>query len=119
MGKYGWEFKNWPHPADAMTIEEVISEEDAPISAFTDGSKQDQGVGSGVAIFKGSNKVAKARLKLNTRCSNNQAEQFAIFKALETIESLNNDTNNPSTVIIFTDSRVSLDSLSNPKTMHS
>ena len=46
------EFKNWPHPADAVTIEEVISEEDAPISAYRDGSKQDQGVGSGVAIFK-------------------------------------------------------------------
>ena len=113
------EFKNWPHPAEAVTIEKVISEEDAPISAYTDGSKQDQGVGSGVAIFKGSNMVAKVQLKLNTRGSNNQAEQFAIFKALETIESLNNDTNNPSTVIIFTDSRVSLDSLSNPKTMHS
>ena len=80
-----------------------------------DGSKQDQGVGSGVAIFKGGNMVAKARLKLNKRCSNNQAEQFAIRKALETTESLNNDTNNPSTVIIYTDSRVSLDSLSNPK----
>ena len=44
-----------------------------------------------------------------------QAEQFAILKALETIESLNNDTNHPSTVIIYTDSRVSLDSISNPK----
>jgi len=57
------EFKNWPHPADAVTIEEVISEEDAPVSAYTDGSKQNQGVGSGVAIFKGSNMVAKVRLK--------------------------------------------------------
>jgi ribonuclease HI len=70
---------------------------------------------SGVAIFKGSNMVAKVRLKLNTRYSNNQAEQFAILKALETVESFNNNTINPRTVIIYTDSRVSLDSLSNPK----
>ena len=59
--------------------------------------------------------VAKAQLKLDTRCSNNQAEQFAILKALETIESLNNNTINPRTATIFTDSRVSLDSLHNPK----
>ena len=58
--------KNWPHPADAVTIE-VVSEEDATISAYTDGSKQDQAVGSGVAIFKGSNMVAQAQLKLDTR----------------------------------------------------
>jgi ribonuclease HI len=109
------EFKNWQHPADAVTIEEVVSEEDATISAYTDGSKQDQAVGFGVAIFKGSNMVAKAQLKLDTRCSNNQAEQFAILKALETLESLNNKAINPRTATIFTDSRVSLDSLLNPK----
>ena len=45
----------------------------------------------------------------------NQAEQFAILKALETIESLNNNTINPRTATIFTDSGVSLDSLLNPK----
>jgi ribonuclease HI len=72
-------------------------------------------VGSGVAIFKGSNLVAKVRLKLNTRCSNNLAEQFAILKALEAIESLDNNTINPLTAIIYADSRVSLDSLLNPK----
>ena len=48
-------------------------------------------------------------------CSNNQAEQFAVLKALETIESLNNNTINPRKVIIYAESRVSLDSLSNPK----
>jgi len=76
-------------------------------------------VGSGVAIFKGRNMIANERLKLNPRCSNNQAEQFAILKALENIETLNNNIINPSTAIIYTDSRISLDSLQNPKTMHS
>jgi len=98
-----------------VIIEEVKSEENATIAAYTDGSKQDQGVGSGVAIFKGSNMIAKERLKLNPRCSNNQAEQFAILKALENIETLNNNIINPSIAIIYTDSRISLDSLQNPK----
>ena len=46
------EFKHWPHPADAVTIAEVESDEEATICAYTDGSKQGQGVGSGLAIFK-------------------------------------------------------------------
>ena len=92
-----------------MKIEEVDSEEDTTICAYTDGSKQDQGVGSGVAIFKRSNMIAKTQLKLDTRCPNNQAEQFAILIALETIESLNSTTINPRTATIFTNSRVSID----------
>jgi len=57
--------------------------------------------------------AAKLKLKLDGRCSNNQAEQLAILKALETIESMNRHTINPRRAIIFTDSRVSLDSLHN------
>ena len=58
--------------------------------------------------------VAKLKPKLGDRCSNNQAEQLAILKALEAIESMNRHIINPRTAIIFTDSRVSLDSLHNP-----
>jgi ribonuclease HI len=43
----------------------------------------------------------------------NQAEQLAILKVLETIESMNILSINPRTATIFTDSRVSLDSLHN------
>jgi len=64
---------------------------------------------SGVAIFKGSEMVAKLMLKLDDRCSNNQAEQLAILKALEAIESMNRHIINPRMAIIFTDNRVSLD----------
>jgi hypothetical protein len=35
------EFKHWPHPADAVKIEEVETDMDATIWAYTDGSKQD------------------------------------------------------------------------------
>ena len=62
---------------------------------------------------KGSELVAKVQLKLDNRCSNNQVEQLAIIKILETIESMNSLSINPRTATIFTDSRVSLDSLHN------
>ena len=57
--------------------------------------------------------VVQIKLKLDNRCSNNQVEQLAILKALKTIDSLNKYIN-PRTATIFTDSRVSLDSLHNP-----
>jgi ribonuclease HI len=59
-------------------------------------------------------------MKLEEKCSNNQVEQVAIHKALEEIELLNKEGISPLTAIIYTDSRVSLDSLHNPKkTIHS
>ena len=64
-------------------------------------------------VFKGRELVAKVQQKLDNRCSNNQAEQLAILKVLEAIESMNSHIINPRTVTIFTDSRVSLDSLQN------
>jgi hypothetical protein len=51
--------KYWPHPADAVTINEVAGDEDASIDAYTDGSKHDQEVGSGAVIFKGREIIAK------------------------------------------------------------
>jgi ribonuclease HI len=82
------ECKYWPHPADTVTSEEVVSDKEATLQVFTDGSKQEQRVGAGAVVFKGSELVAKVQLKLDNRCSNNQAEQLAILKVLETIESM-------------------------------
>jgi len=106
------EYKYWPYPADVETIEEVVGDEEVTLEAFTDGSKQETGVGAGAVVFKGSELVAKVRQKLDSRCSNSQAEQLAVLKVLEAIKSMNNHIN-PRTVTIFTDSRVSLDSLQN------
>jgi len=82
---------------------------------YTDGSKQEQGVGSGTVIFKGSETIAKLQFKLDNRCSNNQAEQLAILKALEKLEVLSRQSINPISATIFTDSRITLDSLQNYK----
>ena len=88
------------YTADVVTIEEVVGNKDASVHAFTDGRKHDQGVASGAVIFKVREVVAKLKLKLDNRCSNNQAEQLAILKALEEIESLNTHSINPRTATI-------------------
>jgi ribonuclease HI len=107
------ELKHWKHPAGAVAIKEVAGKEEASVQAYTDGSKHAQGVGSGAALFIGNEIVAQIKLKLDNRCSNNQAEQLAIVKAQEAVESLHNKVIHPHTATIFTDSRVALDSLRN------
>jgi ribonuclease HI len=107
------EYRLWPHPARATTITEIESHEEATISAYTDGSKYQRGVGSGMVIFKGSDVIARHKFKLSNSCSNNQAEQLAIQKALEEIELLKREGIKPPTAIIYTDSRVALDSIRN------
>ena len=46
------EYRLWPHPARAATITEIETHKEATINAYTDGSKYQRGVGSGVVIFK-------------------------------------------------------------------
>ena len=80
--------KNWPHPADIASVIEVNDYDDNEVKIFTDGSKSEKGVGAGVAIFRGTELVTQLKYRLDNRCSNNQAEQLTIVKALEFLESL-------------------------------
>ena len=57
--------------------------------------------------------LEKIKHKLGPRSSNNQAEQLAILKSLERIEELTPTGNQ--LVSIFTDSRITLDSISNTR----
>ena len=57
-----------------------------PVQAYTDATKNDLGVGAGIAIFLDNNVRATLKFRLNGRCTNNQAEQMAILKALEYIQ---------------------------------
>ena len=82
---------------------------------FTDGSKSEQGVGSGVALFTGKVLKEQLKLKLDNRCSNNQAEQLAIVKELEVIESQQENHNGHGTAVIYTDSKITLDSIRSAK----
>jgi ribosomal protein RSM22 (predicted rRNA methylase) len=45
------EVKNWIHPAKYVNIIEGQEERTHSIYTYTDGSKNDVGVGSGIAIF--------------------------------------------------------------------
>ena len=66
-----------------------------------------------MAIFVGKELAVQSKFKLDNRCSNNQAEQLAILKALEAIESIEITDNSSRSATIFTDSRISIDSLKN------
>jgi ribonuclease HI len=69
--------------------------DDKTIHIYTDGSKNEQRVRAGVAIFSGNELVTKLKYKLDNRCSNNQAEQLAIAKALEALEMTDVEENSP------------------------
>ena len=53
--------------------------------------------------------------KLHEKCSNNQAEQMAIVKGLQTIETIKISNNAPRKIKIHTESRITLESLKNKK----
>ena len=55
---------------------------------YTDGSKHMGGVGSGIVIFENNQMSHQMLYKLADECSNNQAEQLAIVKALEKLKDL-------------------------------
>ena len=107
------EFKRWPHPADVPLIDDITNTEHA-IEIYTDGSKTEQGVGSGVAIYINQELAHQKKYKLSTNCSNNQAEQYAILMAIQAIiNETELNPNTPKTAAIYTDSRITLDSMKN------
>jgi ribonuclease HI len=101
------------HPADVVKIIEVRENKKKTIQLYTDGSKSEHGVGSGVVIFVRNKLAAQLKFKLDKKCSNNQEGQLAIVKALEAIETLHITENGQRTTAIFTDSRITRDSLKN------
>ena len=101
--------KNWPHPADIATVIEVNDYEDKTIQIFTDGSKYEQWVGAGLAVFR------DMIYRLDSKCSNKQAEQLEVVKALETLESLSIGDNSQRIAAVITGCRVALDSIKNTR----
>jgi len=105
------ELKYWQHPADEAKILEADEHKDQIIHAYTDGSKTWHGVGSGVALYIGTDLALQEKFKLDNRCSNNQAEHLAITKVLEAIGKIDITEDNPRNATICTDSRISIDSI--------
>jgi ribonuclease HI len=69
----------------------------------------------GLLYLQGMSSRNNSLFKLDNRCSNNQAEQLAIVKALEVIESQQENHNEHRTAVIHTDSKIALDSIRSAK----
>ena len=80
--------KQWLHPADRTIITDTDNTQGdpTPINICTDGSKSEQGVGAGIVILRPGTPTVKLMYRLDTSCTNNQAEAFAILKALEHVQ---------------------------------
>ena len=111
--------KEWTHPADFPVIEDVDPAKDYSVQIYTDGSKSNDGVCSGIAILLNNHVTQQLQYKLESRCSNNQAEQLAILKALEAADGLKLNQNSSKSIVLFTDSKITLDSLKNARNKQS
>ena len=103
----------WPHPARLVIITETSEMTTYPIKIYTDGSKDGSMVGAGAAIYSNKQLVKQCKYKQHSNCSNNQAEQIAILKALEQLQGLEAPTGGKRA--IYTDSKVAIDSLKKPR----
>ena len=92
---HGTDHQVWNHPADTVRITEQNETTENTIHIYTDGKKTEQGVGSGIVIYINNKLTHQIKHKINNRCSNNQAEQTAILKALHELETINLDNNIP------------------------
>ena len=73
-------------------------------------------MGSGIAIFIDGNLPLQLQYKLADKCANNQAEQLAIAKELDKVRDLHKVQRNQLTLVIHTDSRITLETIANPRT---
>jgi len=62
------EAKYWTHPANSVKITEGQEDSKHTIHVYTDGSKGEHGVGSGIATFTDSNITDMKKYRLNRRC---------------------------------------------------
>jgi ribonuclease HI len=69
----------------------------------------EQGEGAGIAIKRTGIPTIKLMYRLDNRCSNNQAEAFAILKALEYIQNIQTQEEDKA-VTLHTDSKTILHS---------
>ena len=82
------EVRYWPQPTE---IPLIIAPTEIPhnvINIFTDGSKIGGKIRVAAVIIKNDIIPHQSTFKLHERCSNNQAEQVPILRALEQIQNL-------------------------------
>jgi len=103
--------KDWLHPADTDKVKEQQDGQD--IQIYTDGSKSELGVDAGISIFIQNELAHRSQYTLHNNCSNNEAEQLAIVKALEAIEKIHMKDTIQRCATVNTDSSITLQSLQN------
>jgi len=103
----------WLHPAERVLIKETQENTDYNIKIFTDGSKTGEKVGAAAVIFQGDNLIQEIKYKLRGQCSNNQAEQAAILKALQELKENKALSSGRKVAALYTDSRITLSLLEN------
>jgi hypothetical protein len=106
------EARFWQHPAETVIRTSEGNEEDNPLQIYTDGSKTEKRVGSGIAIYRSGQNIRNLQFKLKKKCTNNQAEQLATLKALECIDKTQMADKKAT---IYTDSQTTLAMLQNSK----
>lgn len=111
-------YSKWPHPTEICAVQEKQENIDYKFEIFTDGSKRDAGVGAGIAIFIDKELAHQMQYRLHEYCSNNQAEQLAILKALTYLETHHTLPNPQKTAVLHTDSKITLQSLRNHANQH-
>ena len=84
---------SWPHPAEIFKIQYMKESESNKMNLFTIGVKSINGVGSGIVI-KQNDQISYSKHKLSAKCSEQQAEQFALLKGFEVAERKLNNTKN-------------------------
>ena len=92
----------WPHPAEIPLIRAATEIPHDVINIFTDGSKIGGKEGAAAVIIKHDTVLHQYKCGLHERCSNNQAEQVAILRALEQIQTLQLAEDAGKTVVVNT-----------------
>ena len=108
-------YSQWNHPATTLETLRKREGQEYTVEIYTDGSNNSEGVGSGVAIFENNQLSLQLRYRLADECTNNQAEQMAIVKALEKLQDFRHLQGRQRTAAVHTDSRITLDAIANPR----
>jgi len=103
----------WPNPAEIPLIRVPTEIPHNAVTIFTGGSKIGGMVGAAAVIIKYEILLHQSKYKLHERCSNNQAEQVAILKALEQIQNIQLQEDAEKIVVVNTDSKVTIETLQN------